>query len=535
MSTRQQEPSPPHVVVRLAVAALAGLTALAAVATLWWPYGWDQGVFGWVSDTILRGGLPYRDAWDVKGPLVYYVFAAVEGVLGRGMWGIRVFDLALLAAAALAARRLVRPIAGPTAGVVAALVLVLVYLGHGYWNTAQPDSWAGLVFVLAFVPLADPLMEGRGPGAGALAFSATLVGVAALAKPLYAVFGILPGLAALLPPSEGPLGRRLARGALLVAAFLAPVAATAAWFHAQGALDTLVDVYVRHNMRQAELERASLESGRGVLLTGLRTAARNPALPIGGVLALLALVQLWRSPLDGERRLALLFAGWVLTASACVALQMRFWPYHRQVLNPALAVLGVVALARLARPGGVRTGWRRPLVLGVAALLLVGVGLPPAKQARRWLSYMTGRQTAEEYYGNFTGGDGRSWRLVEDFAVADYLRARTRPAESVLVWTDPLVNYLADRPAPGRSVFHIPLTAILDSVARGRHRAELVEAMARERPAYLVIERSAFVVTPRPGRANLGTGWPELVDSVRAGWRVDTAIGRYDLFVPAPR
>ena len=535
MSTRQQEPSPPHVVVRLAVAALAGLTALAAVATLWWPYGWDQGVFGWVSDTILRGGLPYRDAWDVKGPLVYYVFAAVEGVLGRGMWGIRVFDLALLAAAALAARRLVRPIAGPTAGVVAALVLVLVYLGHGYWNTAQPDSWAGLVFVLAFVPLAGPLMEGRGPGAGALAFSATLVGVAALAKPLYAVFGILPGLAALLPPSEGPLGRRLARGALLVAAFLAPVAATAAWFHAQGALDTLVDVYVRHNMRQAELERASLEPGHGVLLTGLRTAARNPALPIGGVLALLALVQLWRSPLDGERRLALLFAGWVLTASACVALQMRFWPYHRQVLNPALAVLGVVALARLARPGGVRTGWRRPLVLGVAALLLVGVALPPAKQARRWLSYMTGRQTAEEYYGNFTGGDGRSWRLVEDFAVADYLRARTRPAESVLVWTDPLVNYLADRPAPGRSVFHIPLTAILDSAARGRHRAELVEAMARERPAYLVIERSAFVVTPRPGRANLGTGWPELVDSVRAGWRVDTAIGRYDLFVPAPR
>ena len=57
----------------LSAAALGLLAALAAVVSLWWPYGWDQGAMAWVGDTIVDGGMPYRDAWDVKGPLTYYV------------------------------------------------------------------------------------------------------------------------------------------------------------------------------------------------------------------------------------------------------------------------------------------------------------------------------------------------------------------------------------------------------------------------------------------------------------------------------
>jgi hypothetical protein len=55
---------------------LAGIVALGvawAVASLTWPFGMDQGVLAWVGDVVVRGGMPYRDAFDVKGPFPHYL------------------------------------------------------------------------------------------------------------------------------------------------------------------------------------------------------------------------------------------------------------------------------------------------------------------------------------------------------------------------------------------------------------------------------------------------------------------------------
>src|SRR5688500_4137832 len=67
----------------------ATLAVLCALATLSWPFGWDQGIFAWGGEIIRQGGMPYRDAWDQKGPLPYYVYAVAQSVFGPGMWGIR--------------------------------------------------------------------------------------------------------------------------------------------------------------------------------------------------------------------------------------------------------------------------------------------------------------------------------------------------------------------------------------------------------------------------------------------------------------
>jgi hypothetical protein len=53
------------------------------VMSFTYPFGWDQGLFAWVGDAIVRGGLPYRDAWDFKGPLLYYVYALAQWLFRR--------------------------------------------------------------------------------------------------------------------------------------------------------------------------------------------------------------------------------------------------------------------------------------------------------------------------------------------------------------------------------------------------------------------------------------------------------------------
>ena len=41
--------------------------------------------------------MPYRDAWDVKGPVAYLLYAIPGGLFGRNQWGLRLFDLVMLA------------------------------------------------------------------------------------------------------------------------------------------------------------------------------------------------------------------------------------------------------------------------------------------------------------------------------------------------------------------------------------------------------------------------------------------------------
>src|SRR5258708_1726550 len=110
---------------RLALACATIFTGLWCIASFWFPFGWDQGMFAAVGDVILRGGMPYRDGWEVKGPLAYYGFALAQWLFGRHMWSIRILDLALLLAGMAALAGMVGRLASRAAGWWAAMVFVV--------------------------------------------------------------------------------------------------------------------------------------------------------------------------------------------------------------------------------------------------------------------------------------------------------------------------------------------------------------------------------------------------------------------------
>jgi hypothetical protein len=93
---------------RIAWAVCVVVLAVWAATYITWPFSNDQGNLAWVGDVILSGGMPYRDAWDVKGPGAHLLFAFVEMVLGQNEWGMRVFDLAMLAICAACLRSIAR-------------------------------------------------------------------------------------------------------------------------------------------------------------------------------------------------------------------------------------------------------------------------------------------------------------------------------------------------------------------------------------------------------------------------------------------
>src|SRR5262245_17341171 len=101
-----------HVTWKTAERVLFALTVLGTacwgIASISYPMGFDQGRIASIGDVIVRGGRPYRDGFDLKGPLTFYLFAFVQALAGRVMWGVRILDLGLLIASAVCFRSVLK-------------------------------------------------------------------------------------------------------------------------------------------------------------------------------------------------------------------------------------------------------------------------------------------------------------------------------------------------------------------------------------------------------------------------------------------
>ena len=214
-------------------------------------YGRDQGIYAMVAETIRRGGMPYRDAWDFKPPGIFLIYLASRLLFGPAQVGIRVLEVAGLLAQCVALVRLSeRFFRSRTAGFIASALAVLCHAQLDFWHTAQPESFGGMLTVFALL-IAARRHDEPAPRRGALFWAGVLFGLTGLLKPPLAGGGAVLALymahrewhsAAAAAPSRERL-RAAARPALwILAGGAAPIALCALWFLARGALRDLYQV-----------------------------------------------------------------------------------------------------------------------------------------------------------------------------------------------------------------------------------------------------------------------------------------------------
>src|SRR4051812_39634237 len=66
--------------------------AIVLLPTILWDFAYDQGTFAYGGASILHGGRPYIDFWDIKPPNVFYTYAAAFGFFGNNIRAIRLLD-----------------------------------------------------------------------------------------------------------------------------------------------------------------------------------------------------------------------------------------------------------------------------------------------------------------------------------------------------------------------------------------------------------------------------------------------------------
>ena len=230
-----------------------GVLAVCSKSSFLYPMNdWvDVNCFFTVGRGILHGLVPYRDLYEQKGPLIYFLFALAGRISESSFLGVYLLEGACFACFLYLGGRIAEILSGqrhaflPSAALLAVLIPVTPAFSHG--ASAEefflPVLALGLYLVLKAMREKRPLTDGQG-------FALGLCAAAALWTK-YTFCGLFAGLAAavLIRDLVTGLGRRLPRLILFfLLGCLALSAAVIGWFAAKGALPDLWQAYFADNL-----------------------------------------------------------------------------------------------------------------------------------------------------------------------------------------------------------------------------------------------------------------------------------------------
>lgn len=517
------------------------VVALSALQILLFGFGRDQGIYATVGRGVLEGLMPYRDLWDFKPPGIFLVYAVAELLFGASMASVRVLEVAGLLIIVIAFQRMAGELFGQQRiGLVGGALAALIHAQLEFWHTGQPETFGGVLTVLALMvtvrlrglTLQEPA-RARARARGWVVVGA-LFGVAFLLKPPLGGGAVV--CAAYLAGAEREASRSWKRAGLVVlvmgAASLIPILACAAWFAGRHAWDALrwtlfefTPGYTALGWKGAPL---------GMFLYGAQESliGFSAVVPVGIVAAFVL-----RPLHSSERQGLFLLLGVVALHIAGIAMQAKFFQYHYAATLPLLAFIAGLGLYKL---------WRRALAwraVGVTAFALAVAGLVAVRVALRhnpgtfWersalrMRFLLTRTPSREAL------DATLYHVVDydlgaDRKVARIVATLAPPEASVFVWGfEPVIYWLSNRRPASRFIYDVPQRV---SWNRERPRVELLGDLARDPPAVFVVQHGDVFrhVTGNAYDSHQALGtFPALQSLLEERYALSESVAQFDVYV----
>jgi hypothetical protein len=423
---------------------------------------WNVATYIYMAKAILGGGLPYRDAFDVKGPGIYYFYATQMWLFGSA-GGMKILDALWQACTALVLVRLgVRLYRREAAGWAAAVIYLIMQCYHECWSGfAEPDTLVALPVGLGVLAI----LHARDADRFSLWFLGGLtMGVAALLKLPAGLLGVAMIVVA---ARQTPVDWRkiLLRLAGLAAGFATPLLLCILYFRSRGGLAGL---YASQFVQAPEYLRAFSAWGHWMCIReSLLRPHVVPLYVLGGVaLAGLVFVRRDSSP-PGEG----LVLAWLGVSVGGLLLHGLFFAYHFMPLLAPLAILSGEAITLARAP---RKDFPEPRI---AAWILLGfyLLLPVIKISRTIVANLgspSGQAVPPEIW---TG-------------LAFSLRARTAPEDTLFIWGNLPSFYLQAERRSASRYFHSVYLSM--PVGGAEVRKTFLSDLAASRPKFFVVNKA---------------------------------------------
>jgi hypothetical protein len=512
------------------------VVALSALQILLFGFGRDQGIYAVVGDAVLDGKMPYRDVWDFKPPGIFLVFAFAEALFGKAMASIRLVEVAGLVVMVFALRSLGRTLFdSPTAGILGGGLAALIHAQLEFWHTAQPESFGGMLTVVALWIVTGEALSGAS-ARRRLAFATAagaLFGCAFLMKP--PIGGGVLVCAAYLARAEHLRSSRLTAPALPVLAMgvgsFLPILAVAAWFWGRGAWPALRWTLFEFTPGYTKLGWQGTPHGLFTYALVEALVGFSFLLPSGIALAIF----LPRTS-DREREGLMLVAGIASVHITGIALQAKFFQYHYGATLPLLS---------LAAGLGLYKGWRWAQRLGVAGAAGYGAAVVALVIGRVALRHNPGtfwERSADRLTFLATRVPSRTELDAKLYRVADYdlgldrraasdVARLSEPGEPLFVWGfEPALYWFAERPAASRFVYDVPQRV---EWQRDIARRDLLADLHRRPPGVIVVQHGdvfQYVTGDTLDSAAALDTFPELRTLVETDYRFVESVEDLDIY-----
>ncbi len=464
--------------------------AIVYLPSLFWALGLDQNIFAEIGSLLLKGKKLYVDAWDVKPPNVFYVYAFFEWIFGSHDIAVRISDyvFTLFACAAIffAADRHSSPIAGQGkewVAPLASILLVLTLLSLGLADTAQTESYS-LVFLIAASILVQPHDERPNTYLLKLFVSGICIAIAVFFKTSHLVFLLAIGLE-IWTCNVHP---RLKAIGILLAGCIAWSLVQFGVLAFEGSLTEYLriswSVFFHHTTEVSNLHWTDFPRALWTYLDVWNILAATAF----GVAIAKKDSHFLRSALSP---LLLLGAG-----IAAVLIQNKGWGYQFVVVLPGLVGLCAISAAYLYK---IVHSIRPRLTAGSAVVLAIAT-LVITPSARRRVRYTRDAVESITNHSAYLASLGSSRSLYYPPAtdsLAQYLEQNTLPQERVFIFGDePGAYWRANRLPVSRYVYALLFPS---GVITKKELLAMEDTLVTLKPSIIAIER--FDTTAFRGRS----------------------------------
>jgi|GEM_PF-5318294 len=439
--------------------------------------GRDEALYAYFAERA-PGIALYRDFWDTHFPALYYLYALVFHLSGQqGMVSIRILLIIVQILGGIAFYTLVRRFLRPSF----ARVCAIAYAAFAVSPILEGNVANNEPFILPFAFAALAIL-----GAGRRRWpdfaAGVLLGVASLFKQYFAAFLLVP-LIATACAGGGDLRSRLATAArripMIAAGCLVPLVAMGIVLARYGLLDDLfsctVTFLVRDRMHDVGIFTRAHDTYRlwRILPSG------HPFL-VAGALAGIALARRTRGPESMQasprtRESAVGLVVWLAVATIMVVGGERAYPHYLELVAPPLCALGLLAIQAFWDARSRAECFAA--LFALAGLLAIDIGTA----AMRIVPFYAVGKPVEV-----------PPELVSAIPVGEYIRQRTDPTQSILVWGPaPAIYHYAERSAPTRFVNLIAVARPYIGASGDRSLPGAMEELRRDidrnPPSYIVL------------------------------------------------
>jgi len=458
------------------------LCAILYLPSLFWALGLDQNIFAEIGWLLLHGQKLYINAWDVKPPNVFYVYAFFEWIFGPHTFAVRasdyVFAMFACAAAYVATPRQVPHIARSGqkwTAPLASILLILTLLSLGLADTAQTESYSLFFLIGASVLVQSPRVSGFKSESVLVIFIAGIfLGIATFFKTTNAVFLVAIVAEVWLFNTM----RRMRAIFILLAGFAVWSLLQLGVLALEGSLGQYLHIasgVILHH--SSEVSQFTFGGVPWTMWTYV---------DIWGFLSLAAIATAavrrdWSFLRATVSPLLLLTAGIV-----AVLIQRKGWGYQYVVILPGLVWLCAISAGYVY--DFLRSRVPKFAMPALIAVVLITIFITPS--ARRRIHYtMDAFQSIRNHSAYLaTLGAKRSlyYPPCTD-SLARYLSNHTKPSDEVFIFgEEPGAYWRADRMPATRFVYMLLFTS---GVIPDADLCAMQDSLARKKPTTMVVER----------------------------------------------